>query len=77
MMRTFHFTALVLSGSLTVFALSGAIAQEQTQPASEMPATNTFGRWTTIIDTLDTARMRTRPAPPRPPSSTATAMPGP
>jgi len=56
MMRTFHFTALVLSGSLTVFALSGAIAQEQTQPASEMPATNTFGRWTTIIDTLDTGQ---------------------
>ena len=56
MMRTFHFTALVLSGSLTVFALSGATAQEQTQPASEMPATNTFGRWTTIIDTLDTGQ---------------------
>jgi len=56
MMRTFHFTALVLSGSLTVFALSGAIAQAQTQPASDMPATNTFGRWTTIIDTLDTGQ---------------------
>jgi invasion protein IalB len=56
MMRTFHFTALVLSGSLIVFALSGAVAQEQTQPASDMPATNTFGRWTTIIDTLDTGQ---------------------
>ena len=55
-MRTFHFTALVLSGSLTVFALSGAVAQEQTQSASDMPATNTFGSWTTIIDTLDTGQ---------------------
>ena len=56
MMRTFHFTALALSGSLTVFALSGAVAQEQTQSAADMPATNTFGRWTTIIDTLDTGQ---------------------
>ncbi|WP_245429962.1 hypothetical protein [Mesorhizobium sp. WSM3859] len=56
MMRTFHLAALALSGSLTVFALSGAVAQEQTQSASDMPATNTFGRWTTIIDTLDTGQ---------------------
>ena len=42
MMRTFHFTALALSGSLTVFALSGAVAQEQTQSAADMPATNTL-----------------------------------
>ncbi|PBC09369.1 hypothetical protein CK230_17495 [Mesorhizobium sp. WSM3859] len=55
-MRTFHLAALALSGSLTVFALSGAVAQEQTQSASDMPATNTFGRWTTIIDTLDTGQ---------------------
>nr|WP_245431634.1 hypothetical protein [Mesorhizobium atlanticum] len=56
MMRTFHLAALALSGSLTVFALSGAVAQEQTQSASDMPVTNTFGRWTTIIDTLDSGQ---------------------
>ena len=55
-MRTFRLATLVLSGSLAVFALSGALAQEQTQPASDMPATNTFGKWTTIIDTLDTGQ---------------------
>ncbi|RAZ73430.1 hypothetical protein [Mesorhizobium atlanticum] len=55
-MRTFHLAALALSGSLTVFALSGAVAQEQTQSASDMPVTNTFGRWTTIIDTLDSGQ---------------------
>ncbi|TIV67064.1 MAG: hypothetical protein E5V86_06225, partial [Mesorhizobium sp.] len=55
-MRTFHLAALALSGPLTAFALSGAIAQEQTQSASDMPATKTFGRWTTIIDTLDTGQ---------------------
>ena len=56
MMRIFRFAALALSASLAAFALSGAVAQEQTQPASDMPATNTFGRWTTIIDTLDTGQ---------------------
>ncbi|WP_292583593.1 hypothetical protein [Mesorhizobium sp.] len=56
MMRTFHLAALALSGSLTAFALSCAIAQEQTQSAPDMPATKTFGRWTTIIDTLDTGQ---------------------
>ncbi|TPI20254.1 hypothetical protein [Mesorhizobium sp. B4-1-1] len=55
-MRTFRFAALALSGSLAVFALSGAVAQEQAQPGSDMPATNTFGKWTTIIDTLDTGQ---------------------
>lgn len=55
-MRAFHLAALALSGSLTVFALSGAVAQEQTQSASDMPVTNTFGRWTTIIDTLDSGQ---------------------
>lgn len=55
-MRAFHLAALALSGSLTVFALSGAAAQEQTQPSPDMPVTNTFGRWTTIIDTLDTGQ---------------------
>ncbi|WP_292230199.1 hypothetical protein [Mesorhizobium sp.] len=56
MMRTFHLAALALSGSLTAFALTGAIAQEQTQSASDMPGTKSFGRWTTIIDTLDTGQ---------------------
>nr|WP_244507960.1 hypothetical protein [Mesorhizobium sp. ORS 3428] len=56
MMRNFRLAALVLSGSLTAIAACGAVAQEQTQPASDMPATNTFGRWTTIIDTLDTGQ---------------------
>ncbi|WP_246684850.1 hypothetical protein [Mesorhizobium sp. B2-7-1] len=56
MMRTFRLATLALSGSLAVFALSGAVAQEQTQSASDMPATNTFGKWTTIIDTLDTGQ---------------------
>ncbi|TPL41417.1 hypothetical protein [Mesorhizobium sp. B2-4-6] len=55
-MRTFRLAALALSGSLAVFALSGAVAQEQAQPGSDMPATNTFGKWTTIIDTLDTGQ---------------------
>ncbi|WP_246687537.1 hypothetical protein [Mesorhizobium sp. B3-1-7] len=56
MMRTFRLATLALSGSLAVFALSGAVAQEQAQPGSDMPATNTFGKWTTIIDTLDTGQ---------------------
>lgn len=55
-MCIFRLAALVLSASLAAFASSGAVAQEQTQPASDMPATNTFGRWTTIIDTLDTGQ---------------------
>ena len=36
-------------------AASGALAQE-TQPSTDMPATSTFGRWTTIIDTLDSGQ---------------------
>lgn len=55
-MRIFRLAALALSASLAAFTMAGAIAQEQTQPASDMPATNTFGRWTTIIDTLDTGQ---------------------
>ncbi|TPI41313.1 hypothetical protein FJW07_08185 [Mesorhizobium sp. B3-1-9] len=55
-MRTFRLATLAVSGSLAVFALSGAVAQEQAQPGSDMPATNTFGKWTTIIDTLDTGQ---------------------
>jgi invasion protein IalB len=56
MMRTFPVALLALSASLAAFTMVGAVAQEQTQPASDMPATNTFGRWTTIIDTLDTGQ---------------------
>ncbi|TPK95701.1 hypothetical protein FJ567_22685 [Mesorhizobium sp. B2-4-16] len=55
-MRTFRLATLALSGSLAVVVLSGAVAQEQAQPGSDMPATNTFGKWTTIIDTLDTGQ---------------------
>ncbi|MDX8525704.1 hypothetical protein RFM68_14400 [Mesorhizobium sp. MSK_1335] len=54
MMRIFRFAALALSASLTAFAMSGAVAQEQTN--ADMPTTNTFGKWTTIIDTLDTGQ---------------------
>ncbi|WP_430694861.1 hypothetical protein [Mesorhizobium montanum] len=53
-MRIFRFAALALSASLTAFAMSGAVAQEQTN--ADMPTTNTFGKWTTIIDTLDTGQ---------------------
>ncbi|WP_245459961.1 MULTISPECIES: hypothetical protein [unclassified Mesorhizobium] len=56
MMRTFRLAALALLGSLAGFAASGAVAQEQTQPDPNLPATSTFGRWTTIIDTLDTGQ---------------------
>jgi len=61
MMRVFRPAALALSTFLAAFAGSAAIAQEQTQQgadtsAADMPATNTFGRWTTIIDTLDTGQ---------------------
>ena len=55
-MRTLRLADLVLFGSLAAFAVSGAPAQEQTQPSSDMPATNSFGRWTTIIDRLDTGQ---------------------
>ena len=56
MMRTFPLALLALSGSLAAFTMAGAVAQGQTQPASDMPATNTFGKWTTIVDTLDTGQ---------------------
>ena len=51
MMRTSRFAALALFGSLTA---SAAVAEEQTN--ADLPVTNTFGRWTTIIDTLDTGQ---------------------
>ncbi|ESX94584.1 MULTISPECIES: hypothetical protein [unclassified Mesorhizobium] len=55
-MRMFHPAVLASLGSLAAVAVSGAIAQEQTQPGTDIPATNTFGRWTTIIDALDTGQ---------------------
>ncbi|MDX8464108.1 hypothetical protein RFM26_00165 [Mesorhizobium sp. VK23B] len=55
-MRIFRPAALALFGSLAAFTMSAAAAQEQTQPDSNLPATTTFGRWTTIIDTLDTGQ---------------------
>ncbi|WP_244619967.1 hypothetical protein [Mesorhizobium sp. NFR06] len=56
MMRTFRLAAVALSGPLTAFAMAGAVAQENSQPNADMPVTNSFGRWTTIIDTLDTGQ---------------------
>jgi invasion protein IalB len=55
-MHTFRPAILVLLGSLAAFAVLGAVAQEQAQPGTDMPATSTFGRWTTIIDALDTGQ---------------------
>ncbi|SFO55926.1 hypothetical protein SAMN03159463_02258 [Mesorhizobium sp. NFR06] len=55
-MRTFRLAAVALSGPLTAFAMAGAVAQENSQPNADMPVTNSFGRWTTIIDTLDTGQ---------------------
>ncbi|ESX84105.1 hypothetical protein [Mesorhizobium sp. LSHC412B00] len=55
-MRMFRPAVLAFIGSLAAFTASGAIAQEQTQPGTDIPATNTFGRWTTIIDALDTGQ---------------------
>ncbi|WFP66110.1 hypothetical protein [Mesorhizobium sp. WSM4904] len=55
-MRNFRPATLALFSSLAAFAVSGAAAQEQTQPSADMPATTIFGRWTTIIDTLDTGQ---------------------
>jgi len=54
-MRTSRLAA-ALFGSLTVFAASGAVAQDETKPSTDLPATTTFGRWTTIIDTLDSGQ---------------------
>jgi invasion protein IalB len=56
MMRTSRLAAAALFGSLSVFAASGAVAQDETQPSTDLPATTTFGRWTTIIDTLDSGQ---------------------
>jgi invasion protein IalB len=56
MMCVYRPAILALFGLLAAFTVSGAVAQEQTQPSTDMPATNTFGRWTTIIDALDTGQ---------------------
>ncbi|MBZ9766508.1 hypothetical protein LB526_07010 [Mesorhizobium sp. CA6] len=55
MMRTSRLAAALL-GPLAAFAASAAMAQDETKPNADLPATNTFGRWTTIIDTLDTGQ---------------------
>ncbi|UVK41640.1 hypothetical protein LHFGNBLO_004359 [Mesorhizobium sp. AR10] len=55
-MRMFRLAILAFFGSLAAFAVSGAVAQEQTEPSTDMPATSTFGRWTTIVDALDTGQ---------------------
>ncbi|WP_181175630.1 hypothetical protein [Mesorhizobium sp. B2-3-4] len=46
---------LALLGAVGWLAVCGS-ALAQTQPASEMPATSTFGRWTTMVDALDTGQ---------------------
>ncbi|MBZ9949642.1 hypothetical protein [Mesorhizobium sp. BR1-1-11] len=55
-MRNFRPAILGAHGLLTVFLTLPGAALAQTQPAPEMPATATFGRWTTIVDTLDTGQ---------------------
>ncbi len=55
-MRTVRPAVLALVGSLAAFAVSGAGAQEQAQPSTDGPVTNTFGKWTTIIDALDSGQ---------------------
>ena len=52
MMRNFRIALLGAAGWL---AICGPVSA-QTQPAPDMPATNTFGRWTTMVDTLDTGQ---------------------
>lgn len=52
MMRNFCLASL---GALGWLAACGPVLA-QTQPAADMPATSTFGRWTTMVDTLDTGQ---------------------
>ncbi|MBN9222933.1 MAG: hypothetical protein J0I79_33800, partial [Mesorhizobium sp.] len=52
MMRKFRPTAL---GAVGWLAVCGP-ALAQTQPAPDMPAISTFGRWTTMVDALDTGQ---------------------
>ncbi|MGX7872436.1 hypothetical protein ACVDG5_005870 [Mesorhizobium sp. ORM6] len=51
-MRNFRLASFGVLGWLAV--CGSALAQ--TQPAPDMPATSTFGRWTTMVDTLDTGQ---------------------
>ncbi|WP_214476459.1 hypothetical protein [Mesorhizobium sp. dw_380] len=46
---------LATLGAVGWLAVCGP-ASAQTQPAPDMPATSTFGRWTTMVDTLDTGQ---------------------
>lgn len=52
MMRNFRIALLGAVGWLAVYGPASA----QTQPAPDMPVTSTFGRWTTMVDTLDTGQ---------------------
>ncbi|TIN98105.1 MAG: hypothetical protein E5Y06_03350 [Mesorhizobium sp.] len=52
MMRDFRLASL---GALGWLAACGS-ALAQAQPAPDMPATSTFGLWTTMVDTLDTGQ---------------------
>ncbi|KAA3449607.1 hypothetical protein C7I87_16460 [Mesorhizobium sp. SARCC-RB16n] len=51
-MRNFCLAAL---GAFGWLAACGPVLA-QTQPGPDMPATSTFGRWTTMVDTLDTGQ---------------------
>ena len=51
-MRNFRIALLGAVGWLAVYGPASA----QTQPAPDMPFTSTFGRWTTMVDTLDTGQ---------------------
>jgi hypothetical protein len=52
MMRNFRLAPLGVVGWLAVCGSAWA----QTQPVPETPVTNTFGKWTTIVDVLDTGQ---------------------
>jgi hypothetical protein len=51
-MRNFQVASLGVVGWLAICAPALA----QAEPAPDMPATSTFGRWTTMVDTLDTGQ---------------------
>jgi hypothetical protein len=52
MMRNFRLASFGAVGWLAVCGSASA----QTQPAPETPATSTFGKWTTIVDVLDSGQ---------------------
>lgn len=54
-MRNIRPAAFGILGSLVVAWMCGE-ASAQTQPDPDLPATTTFGRWTTIVDTLDSGQ---------------------